>query len=57
MEAVKRSADEIEAVYNEAAENDGKFHGMSYERGVQATIEWITGRTDYAPMQEDDEDE
>lgn len=32
-------------------ENHSGFHGMSYEEGVQAALEWVLGDTDNTPME------
>lgn len=36
-----------------AKDEGGKYFGMSYEEGVQAALEWVTGVTDELPMEED----
>lgn len=35
---------------NEGFESGTKFPGMSYEEGVKAALEWITGVTVIKPM-------
>lgn len=44
---------EIDEVLNQAADaidQGSRFGGMSYEEGVRAGIEWVTGQTDENPM-------
>jgi len=55
MNKIVRSTSEIEAVYGEAmnAESEGsKFSGMTYEQGIIAMLDWLTGRTDSNPMED-----
>ena len=50
-----RTEEEINDVLNKAVEGvDGgsKWPGMSYEQGVQETIDWLTGNSDHNPMEE-----
>jgi hypothetical protein len=50
-----RTKAEIEDVIGEAidAEMEGsKFPGMTYEQGVQAALQWVTGQSDDNPMAE-----
>lgn len=51
-----RSDDELEnalaAAYDSKDEHGSKWPGASYEDGVTATIEWIKGDRDEAPMEE-----
>ena len=52
---IVRAEDEINEVLNWAAkgEDEGsKFPGASFEEGVRAAIEWITGQSDNRPDQE-----
>lgn len=46
----------IDDVLNQCSENIDsgtlRFHGMSYEQGVQAGIEWVIGFTEDDPMPE-----
>ncbi len=37
---------------NEAIEQGSKFRGMTYEDGVKAALEWVTGETTTKPMEE-----
>ena len=32
---------QIEGVIQEATDNDGKFHGQTYEQGVLNALEWV----------------
>lgn len=51
----ERTQSEIDEQMNLAAdgENDGsKYPGMSYEQGVKAALEWVTGITDTKPMED-----
>ena len=48
-----RTKEEIDEVMNlsfEQIEHGTKWHGMTYEEGVRAAIEWILGETDDNPM-------
>lgn len=51
---VIRTSEEVDSIINQAADqiNRGrsKFPGMSYEEGVRAALEWITGDIDDDPM-------
>ena len=52
---IVREDSEINEILNWAAkgEDEGsKFPGMSFEQGVRAGIEWITGQSDVRPDQE-----
>lgn len=54
MTIIKTPA-EIEAVYDEARDgeiNGTKFPGMSYEEGIVALIDWLTGRSDTNPLED-----
>lgn len=47
-----RSDKEVDRILNwcvEAEDEVSNFPGMSYEQGVQAGIQWITGDTDDSP--------
>jgi len=37
---------------SEKQENGEGFHGMSYEDGVKATLDWVMEETDIKPMDE-----
>lgn len=54
--AVTRTQEEVDAVVDTAAEkiNQGrsKFPGMTYEEGVRAALDWITGNIDDHPMED-----
>ncbi len=52
-----KSQPEIDEQVNKAyegLENGSKWPGMSYEQGVQAALDWVTGQIDEAPMDGDD---
>lgn len=54
---VVRSDDEIAEQLNRALDGqDGgsKFPGMSFENGVQETIDWLTGQSDDPPLPDED---
>jgi len=57
LHRIVRSDEEINDLLNEAALNvdagTPKFPGMSYEEGVQAAINWLTGADDSNPMSND----
>ena len=42
----------LNEAYESKDEHGSKWPGMSYEDGVIATIEWIKGNSDEAPMEE-----
>jgi len=54
--SVERSNEEIEDTINECSmlEEEGrtKFPGMTYEQGVKAGIDWVTGQSDEHPLDE-----
>jgi hypothetical protein len=52
--SIVRDDDEIDQQLNAAMESDGgsKFPGMTYEQGVAAGIDWLTGNTDDKPMED-----
>ncbi len=55
MYQIKRSGDEIDRVMNWAHEgqNSGtRYAGMSYEEGITAMLDWLTGISDEAPDDE-----
>ena len=37
---------------NKALETGGKYHGLTYEDGIKATLEWVMGQTEMKPMDE-----
>lgn len=51
---IKVSEQEISDVLNECLEKEieggSKFPGMTYEQGVSAAINWLTGESDSNPM-------
>lgn len=53
---IKVGESEINDLINECAEADdtgiSKFPGMSYEQGIRAAIEWITGETKDHPLED-----
>lgn len=49
---IVRTQEEVDQVLNWASEGiDGgsKYPGMSYEEGVRAAVDWLTGFTDDRP--------
>jgi len=53
---VKRSRSEIDNcrdMAGRAIDEGSKYPGMSYEEGVLAALEWVTGDVDDHPMEED----
>lgn len=52
----KRSTEEIDNVVNDAwdsiNEGSSRYPGMSYEEGVRAALDWVTGETDENPFEE-----
>lgn len=55
MAEIARTESEINDVLNkccEADENGSVYPGMSYEDGVKAGIEWVTGDTDEPPFED-----
>jgi hypothetical protein len=54
---MQKTRAEIDDCLNMAAEQieDGsKYPGMSYEEGIRAALEWVTGDVDEHPMEEDE---
>ena len=54
---IKRGKTEIDDVLQKAHEGievGSKVPGMSYEEGVVAAIDWMTGFTEDNPMEEDE---
>jgi len=51
---VIKTPSEIEALYDAACatQTDSKFKGMTYEEGIMAAIDWMTGRAEEMPMQD-----
>lgn len=52
MAEIARTQEEIDRVLNwahEGREKGGRLPGMSYEDGVLATIDWLTGYDDVPP--------
>ncbi len=47
---IQRSDDEINDLLNicsdQINEGESKFSGMSYEQGIEAGIQWVTGEID-----------
>jgi hypothetical protein len=55
MYRIERNDREIDRLLDDTiqAESEGtKFPGMTYEEGVRAAIDWITGNSDDYPMDE-----
>lgn len=56
MYEIERSNAEINNLIGQCAEQSGKggsrFPGMTYEDGIRAAIDWITGDVDDAPLPE-----
>lgn len=56
MYNITREDDEINEVLNKACESEdngrSQWPGMTYEQGVKAAIDWITGATDDNPMED-----
>ena len=50
---VARTENEIQDQIGRAMDNPGQYPGMSYEEGVQAALDWVTGHTDEVPMPEE----
>lgn len=48
---IVRTDEEIEAVYNRSYETN--YHGMTYEEGVRAMYEWLTGEREDPPFDMD----
>lgn len=56
MDVAKRSQSQIDEVVNDAYENidagGSRWPGMSYEQGVAAALEWVTGASEEPPFEE-----
>lgn len=56
MGANKPTQDQIDEVTNDAWDsiNEGtsRYRGMTYEEGVRAALDWVTGETDESPFEE-----
>lgn len=56
MYQIERTDEEIDAVLNKASEQEDKgtsrWPGMSYEQGLRAAIDWLTGASDDNPMED-----
>lgn len=54
---IEKTDKEIDDVLNRAAEHEEtigtKWHGMTYEQGVQAGIHWLIGDWEDNPMPEE----
>lgn len=48
---IVRTNEEIEAVYNRSYETN--YRGMTYEEGVRAMYEWLTGEREDPPFDMD----
>lgn len=46
----ERTSEELDEQRGKAIDEAGKWPGMSYTDGVQATIDWIFGDRDEGPM-------
>ena len=57
MLIIKRTQEEIEEVMNAAVEQEEqggtKWHGMTYEQGIAAALNWILGFSNDNPMQDE----
>lgn len=55
---IARTDDEIDDLLNQCSEaidsGESAFEGQTYEQGVQAAIDWLTGRTEEHPLPEED---
>lgn len=53
---IKRPQEQIDDVVNDAWDsiNEGtsRYPGMSYEDGVRAALDWVTGEVDENPFEE-----
>lgn len=51
---IKRNEDQVNDLLNRCAESEetgnSEYPGMSYEQGIKAGIEWLTGQTDDYPF-------
>lgn len=56
MYSVERETAEIDDTLNACMESEevglSKFPGMTYEQGVKAGIDWVTGQSDENPLDE-----
>jgi len=50
----ERTQEEINQQTDKAAETEdnSKYPGMSYEAGVRAALDWVTGQSEEQPMEE-----
>lgn len=48
---IERTHEEITEQIHLAMEEDGRWHGMTYEQGVRAALEWIIDEDEDPPMQ------
>jgi len=48
--SVKQIKEQLDKI-SEAKEGGGIYHGMSYEDGVEAMYNWLTGETNEPPME------
>lgn len=57
MNEIKRTDSEVDKVLNACGDASdrgvSRFPGMTYEDGVRAGIDWLTGFTDDHPLEED----
>ena len=51
FQQITRTDEEIQAVLDECLNPSGRFSGMSYEDGISAAINWITGHTTDGPLE------
>lgn len=53
---MNRTEEEISKVLDACIESENtgesKYPGMTYEQGVRAALEWVTGDTDDNPMED-----
>ncbi len=53
---IARTEQEIDDLLNECIESEetggSKYPGMTYEQGIKAAIEWITGEINDNPMED-----
>ena len=54
MRAEDLVAEQIERCYL-AEKNGSKYPGMTYEEGIRAALDWVTGFSDDEPMEGDEE--
>ena len=54
--SIKRTDEQIDDVKNRIMEQmdkgGSKFHGMTYEEGLDAAIRWLFGETEDDPMED-----